>query len=117
MSLYQIFSGSGLIANTEWSLSTNTAGPDFQNSSGVYQVFINTSGLLTGDEYTIKLYERTTNINGDLALPTYINVLVGPQNPPIWVSPSLILGNLWDITMVNSGVPGRNIFWSIRQAS
>jgi len=118
MPLYQQFSGSGLIANVEWSLTTNTAGPDFANNgSGVYQIFVNASGMLLGDLYTIKVYERTTNIAGDLALPVFDQSLSGPVVPPVWVTPSLILGNLWDVTMVNSGVPGRNIFWSIRRAS
>lgn len=116
--VYQYFAASGLIANTEWSLTSNTAGPDYNNNaniSGVYQVFINTSGILNGDEYRIRLYERATNVTGDLSLPTYESYLIGPQSPPIWVSPALVLGNRWEFTLVNSGVPGRNFFWSIRR--
>lgn len=113
---YNYFSASGLVANTEWSLSTNTAGPDFNNRSGVYQLFLNCSGMLGGDEYTVKIYERATNIAGDLSLPTYNNVLVGPQSPEMFITPALILGNFWEITLKNSGVPGRNFFWSIRSA-
>jgi hypothetical protein len=116
MAISQYFAASGLISNVEWSLTTNTAGPDFTNVSGVYQTFINCSGMLQGDEYHIQVYEKTTNIDGDLALSVYESVLSGPQSPPIWVSPALMLGNGWDITMDASGAPpGRNFFWSIRK--
>ena len=114
---YIYFQASGVINNTEWSLTTNTAGPDYGNStaSGVYQAFINASGMIVGDEYTFKLYERATNVEGDLALPTYQSTLVGPQSPPLFVTPALILGNFWDMTMAGSGISSRNFFWSIRR--
>lgn len=113
---HTFFEASGLIGNAEWSLSTNTAGPDYNNNnSGVYQAFINTSGMLVGDEFTYKLYERASNIAGDLSLPTYQSTIFGPQSPPVWSHPALILGNNWEMTLVGSGVTGRNFFWSIRK--
>ena len=112
---YTYFSGTASISNTEHSLSTNTSGPDFNNASGVYQLFLNCSGMLVGDEYRMRLYERASNEAADLSLPVFDAVLNGPVSPPIYATPALILGNFWEMTLLGSGVPSRTFYWSIRQ--
>lgn len=109
-----VIQGSGLIGTQELSLRDGAAGPSYATDQGVKQVFINLSGLVQGDEYEFKIYDKATGFTTDLSLPIYRSTFLGPQSPPIYVSPSLILGSGWDITLDKIAGTDRNIFWSIR---
>lgn len=117
MAITEAFAGSQTIltADTEHSLVTDTAGPDVETSDGIFQVFIDVSDMIAGDEIAIKIYEKVQA--ADTQRVVYQSNLVGPQSPPIWVSPSLILLHGWDCTV--DVVAGTNvaITWSIRKVA
>lgn len=114
MAIAQLYSGTKAVNTTEWSLTTDTAGPDADTTTGVFQVFLDISDMVTGDELQIRVYEKTRS--GDTQRIIYQANLVGPQSPPTWVSPSLILMHGWDVTL--DAIAGTiTVLWSIRQVS
>ena len=50
--------------------------------------------------------------SGTVAYEAFIG---GPQGTPIYVSPSLVLGNAWDMTLTKISGTNRTITWSIRK--
>lgn len=113
MAVTQLYSGTHAIDTTEWSLTTDTAGPDADTNAGVYQLFLDTSDMITGDELQIRIYEKTRS--GDTQRIIYQSNLVGPQSPPTFVSPSLMLLQGWDMTL-DAIVGTITVLWSIRKA-
>lgn len=78
-------------------MTTDTAGPDAQTDDGVYQVFLDVSDMIAGDELQIRVYEKVLSTSTQRVV--YEAVLTGPQAEPVWVSPTLILLHGWDVTL------------------
>lgn len=102
-------------ADTEHSLPRDAAydSAQPQTTDGVYQIFLDLADMITGDELQIRIYEK---VRASLTQRiVYQSNLVGPQSPPVWVSPSLMLIHGWDVTC--DVIAGTNIVveWSIRQ--
>lgn len=113
MAIAEAYSGSQAITVSDtWSLTTDTSGPDTTTADGVYQVFVDVSDMVTGDQVYIIFYE---DIGGtQLKLAEFW--LYGPQPFPIWVSPTLVLMDGWDV--VAGTLAGTvSIDWSIRQVT
>lgn len=115
MAISEAFSGSETVSTTEWSLTTDTAGPDAQTDDGVYQVFLDVSAVAAGDVFTLTVYEKVlaASTQRKVFTATFANVQVQPN----WVSPSLILLHGWDVTLVKKAGTDRNIDWSIRKVA
>lgn len=114
MAITELYSGTEAVSTTEHSLTTDTAGPDVDTTDGVFQVFLDISDMVTGDELQIRIYEKVRS--GDTQRIVYQSNLIGPQSPPIWVSPSLVLMHGWDVTL--DAIAGTiTVLWSIRQIS
>lgn len=114
MALAELYSGTEAIGTTEWSLTTDTAGPDADTTDGVFQVFLDLSDMVAGDQLQIRIYEKVRS--GDTQRIVYEAILTGAQAQPIWVSPSLVLLHGWDVTLdALAGTITAN--WSIRQVS
>lgn len=114
MAIAQLYSGTKAVDTTEWSLTTDTAGPDADTTDGVFQAFLDVSDMVAGDELQIRVYEKARS--GDTQRIVYQSTLVGVQSNPIWVSPSLILMHGWDFTC--DAIAGTiTVLWSIRQVA
>jgi len=115
MAITEAFAGTESVGTTEHSLTTDTAGPDVETSDGVFQVFLDVSDMVTGDELQIRVYEKVQS--SDTQRIVYQSNLVGPQSPPIFVLPSLVLMHGWDVTA--DCIAGTNITvtWSIRKVA
>jgi hypothetical protein len=114
MAIAELYSGTEAISTTEWSLTTDTAGPDSDTTDGVFQVFLDLSDMIAGDELQIRIYEKCRA--ADTQRIAYQATLVGAQSAPIWVSPSLILMHGWDVTC--DAIAGTiTVLWSIRQVA
>lgn len=100
---------------TEWSMTTNTAGPDTDTTDGVFQCFIELNNLAAGDTFEYKVYEKTQS--GSTQRLVYWSRFSGVQGSPVWVSPSLILMHGWDMTIKKIAGTDRSISWSIRQVA
>ena len=114
MAIAELYSGTEAVSTTEHSLTTDTAGPDVDTTDGVFQVWLDLSDMVAGDELQIRIYEKVRS--GDTQRIVYQTNLVGLQSEPIWVSPSLILMHGWDVTC--DAIAGTiTVLWSIRQVA
>jgi len=114
MAITQLYSGTHAIDTTEWSLTTDTAGPDADATGGVFQTFLDVSDMVAGDELQIRVYEKCRS--GDTQRIIFQANLVGVQSEPIFVLPSLILMHGWDVTL--DAIAGTiTVLWSIRQVA
>ena len=112
MAISEAFAGTEAVSTTEWSMTTDTAGPDVDTTDGVYQIFLDVSDMVAGDELQIRVYEKVGAASTQRIV--YQSNLVGAQSPPIWVSPSLILLHGWDATL--DAIAGTiTVDWSIRK--
>lgn len=114
MAISEAFAGSEAVSTTEHSLTTDTAGPDVETSDGVFQIFLDLSDMVSGDELQIRVYEKVQA--ADTQRIVFQANLIGPQSPPIWVSPSLILMHGWDVTL-DAIVGTITVTWSIRKVA
>lgn len=116
MALAEFVTGTSAISTTEWSLSTDTSYDtgDAQTTDGVFQVFLDVSDMIAGDQLQVRVYEKVRS--GDTQRIVYQAILTGAQSDPIWVSPSLLLLHGWDVTC--DALAGTiTVNWSIRQVT
>lgn len=115
MAIAQLYSGTKLVDSTEWSCTTDTAGPDADTTDGVFQAFLDVSDMIAGDQLQIRVYEKCRS--GDTQRIVYQAILTGAQSEPIWVSPSLILLHGWDFTLDCLAGTSITVLWSIRSVA
>lgn len=114
MAISELYTGTEAVSTTEWSVTTDTAGPDADVTDGVFQIFLDVSDMVAGDELQIRVYEKVRS--GDTQRIVYQETLLGVQSQPIWVSPSLILLHGWDATL--KAIAGTiTVNWSVRQVA
>ena len=114
MAISEAYAGTEAVSTTEHSITTDTAGPDADTNDGVYQVFLDLSDMVAGDELQIRGYEKVQST--DTQRIFYQSNLIGPQSPPIWVSPSFILMHGWDFTL--DAIAGTiTVTWSVRKVA
>jgi hypothetical protein len=116
MAITEAFANTEAIGATEWSCPRDAAYDigQPQSDDGVYQVFLDISDMVTGDELQIRAYEKVRL--GDTQRIVWQSNLIGPQSPPIWVSPTLIFLHGWDFTL--DAIAGTiTVNWSIRKVA
>jgi hypothetical protein len=111
----EAYTGTETVSTTEHSLTTDSAGPDVDVTAGIYQAFIDLNALAAGDEFVFKAYEKVRT--GDTQRLVYTATFSGAQSMPIWVSPTLILGIGWDMTLDKVAGTDRAINWRISRIS
>lgn len=114
MAISELISGTEAISTTEWSLATDSSYDtgDAQTTDGVFQVWLDLSDMVAGDQLQIRGYEKCRS--GDTQRIYFEAILTGAQPAPIWVSPSMILMHGWDFTA--DALAGTiTVLWSIRQ--
>lgn len=114
MAISELYSGTEAVSTTEWSCTTDTAGPDADTTDGIFQVFLDVSDMIAGDQLQIRVYEKCRS--ADTQRVVYEAILTGAQSTPMWVSPSLILMHGWDVTL--DALAGTiTVLWSIRSVA
>jgi hypothetical protein len=116
MAITEAFANTQAVGATEWSCPRDAAYDvgQPQTDDGVYQVFLDISDMVTGDELQIRVYEKVQS--GDTQRIVWQSNLIGPQSPPIWVSPTLVLLHGWDVTL--DAIAGTiTVNWSIRKVA
>lgn len=101
------------ISTTEYSLPGDAAGPTSQTTDGVFQVFIDFANMAAGDQYRIRLYEKYDAGGTQRLCEEWI--LTGAQSKPMFVLPTFVLGEGWDVTVTKLAGTDRSILWSIRK--
>jgi hypothetical protein len=115
MAITEAFTNSQAIDTTEWSCPRDASysSASLQADDGVYQVFLDLNDMVSGDELQIRVYEKLDGTNVRIV---YQSNLIGPQSPPVWVSPSLVLMHGWDVTL--DAIAGTiTVYWSIRKVA
>lgn len=108
--------GSRSVSTTEWSLVTDSAPVSSgQSDDGIFQVFVDLSGLSVGDRYQIKVKEKVRS--SDTQRVVLDTIVDGVQSEPILVTPPLALIHGWDVTAQRLAGTDRTLSWSIRQLS
>jgi hypothetical protein len=115
MAITEAFAGSETVGATEWSLTTDTSGPDVETSDGVFQVFLDLNALANGDVFQFRGYEKVQAADTQRAFLEF--TFAHAQNTPNWVSDSFILMNGWDFTLKKIAGTDRTITWSIRKVA
>jgi hypothetical protein len=110
------FEGSDTVGSTEHSLTTDTAGPDTSTTTGIFQAFLDLNALAAGDHFAFKVYETVATSAGTQRL-VYSATFANAQATPVWVSPTLILGVGWDMTLDKIAGTDRAIVWRIAQVA
>lgn len=108
-----LVSDSATIGSTEYSLAADSTTLAAQTDDCILQVWIDFDAMAAGDEYRIRLYEK---INGGTARTAIDTRVYGDQSTP-WISPSLIVGDGWDVTVQKISGTDRSIPWSLRKVS
>ena len=113
MAITEAFTGSQDVSTSEWSMTTDSAGPDTETSDGVFQAFVDLNAAAAGDRFEFRLYEKAQS--GDTQRLAYREVFDGAQTEPLFISPSFVLINGWDMTLLKIAGTDRTITWSIRK--
>lgn len=113
MAISEAYSGTASISTTEFSCPNNSTTLTPVTADGVYQVFLDTSDMVAGDQLQIRIYEKCRS--ADTQRIIYEAVLTGAM-AETWVSPSLILLHGWDVTL-DALAGDITVNWSIRQVA
>lgn len=71
--------------------------------------------MIAGDQYRIRLYEKHDSGGTQSIVEEWI--LTGVQSKPMFITPSFVLGQGWDVTVTRLAGADRTIDWSIRAVS
>lgn len=113
MAISEAYSGTASISTTEFSCPNNSTTLTPVTADGVYQVFLDTSDMVAGDQLQIRIYEKCRS--ADTQRIIYEAVLTDTM-AATWVTPSLILLHGWDVTL--DALAGTiTVNWSIRQVA
>ena len=111
----EAFTGTETVSTTEWSMTTDTSGPDADTTAGVFQAFLDLNAVAAGDTFEFKAYEKVRT--GDTQRAIYSARFTGAQGTPVWASPSLVLGIGWDMTLKKLAGTDRTVNWRISKVA
>lgn len=100
---------SATIGSTQYYLAANSAVASWQTADVILQVYLDLGALAAGDEFDIKIYEKTDGTNPEVI---YYAKVQGAQSYT-WVSPSFILGVGWDVSITKIAGTDRSIYWTL----
>lgn len=100
------------VGATELSIVSGTTTLQTVTTSGVYQLWIDANNMAKGDEYRIEVHE--TVLSGGTKRTVLASTLLGAQ-AELYVTPSLILMNGWDMTIQKIAGTDRGFTASIRK--
>lgn len=116
MAISELYTSSETVTTTEWDLPSDTSYvSDADTTDGVFQLWLDLSALATGDEFTLKLYEKVTSAGTQRLVESWS--FVGPQTAPHFVTPAVILMHGWSYTLTKVAGTDRSISWSIRSVA
>jgi hypothetical protein len=103
------------ISTAEYSLPNASTSLTPQTTDGVYQFFIDFAAMAAGDQYVVQLKEKYDAAGTQRLIEEWI--FAGAQGKPMFVAPTFVLGEGWDITVKRLAGSDRAIAWSIRKVA
>lgn len=116
MAVTEAFSGTETIGTTEWSMTTDTSGPDANTTAGCYQAIVDVNAVANGDIFEFRVYEKCLSSSTQRCIFSQSWTNAQGTDNALWVSPPLLLLNGWDMTLKKNSGTDRSIDWSIRKA-
>jgi len=95
---------------TEHTLNPTTP----ETTDGIYQLWIDTLAMAKADETEIRIKEKART--GDTQRLVFLATLTDTQSE-MFVTPTLILMNGWDMTLKQTAGVGRAYPWSVRKVA
>ncbi len=111
----EAITGTEGVTTTEWSLNNDSSTIATNSTAGIYQAFLDLNALAAGDVFEFKAYEKVRT--GDSQRVVYQARFANAQGTPIWVSPTLVLGVGWDMTLKKISGTDRTINWRISKVA
>lgn len=105
--------GSASIGTTEYFIISASTTATYQTTDAVFQAFVSLANMAAGDQYQITLYEK---VNAGTATAVLQSILTGAQ-AVLWVSPSMIVGEGYEVGIKKLAGTDRTINWSYRSAT
>jgi hypothetical protein len=116
MAISQPFSGTlATVSTTELSCVSGSSTLQNNTTAGIYQLMLDLSAMAAGDSFRIRIKEKV--IAGGTQRNIEDVTLSGAQADPNYVTPSLLLVNGWDMTIVRVGGTDRAVPYSIRMVA
>lgn len=106
--------GSATISTTEYSIPSASTTRVSQTDDCSAQLWLDLANLVAGDQFRLRLYEKINGSAERLVAEWYFD---GAQAFPAFVSPSFLLGEGWDWTLLRTAGSDRSIGWSIRKVT
>ncbi len=103
------------VSSTAISLINGTTSIASATDVGVYQVVLDASAMLAGDQYELYMYEKA--ISGGTQRTHSLGILYGVQSWPLAVLGSFFLGVGWDFGIKKLAGTDRAFSWSVRRVS
>lgn len=112
-----LYSGSNTISTTELSLTLNstTGVPAVKTDKGTLCLVLDLNAVAAGDQFVITLYDKCRSADTQRKSATW--VISGAQAEPIFMTPPLMIGEGWDITIKKLAGTDRTITSEIRAYS
>jgi hypothetical protein len=111
----EAFTGTETVGTTEWSMTTDTGGPDTETTAGVFAPMLDLNAMAAGDTFRLAVYEKCRT--GDTQRLLHSAEFSGVQPSPLWAGPSLLLGVGWDMTLKKIAGTDRAINWRISKVA
>ena len=120
MAITELYASSADVSSATVSMVLASAGSTAITTDGAFQLWVDFSNMTASSAFEISFWERV--LSGGTQRKFWTANFQGAQGVPIWVSPTVILMNGWDMTIVNtqataSASAPRHVDWSIRQVS
>ena len=117
MAITEAFSGTkASLSTTEWSMVNNSSTIATNTAAGCYQAFVDLNALANADVFRFSAYEKV--LSGSTQRKFFSQEISNDQGvEDNWVSPSFLLLNGWDFTLIKVSGTDRTIDWSIRKAA
>ena len=113
MAVTQHAAGSATIGTTEWSLTTNTSGPDVDTTAGGFQAVLDLGNLANGDTFEFRVYETINGNQVVLHKETFADAQGTDGRGHEAEARTLRVG--WDMTLKKTGGTDRAIAWHINK--
>jgi hypothetical protein len=117
MAITVAYASGGTITTTESSMPGEGSGVTAVTTDGVYQLFLDLSDMIVGDELQVRIYEKV--LSGSTMRIVYQQNISGELGTwgNSWVFPALVLMHGWDMTLDVIAGTTIDVDWTIKKVA
>lgn len=114
MAITEVYELDGVtVGSSELSIVSGTTTLQTLTTAGVYQLWIDAANMAKGDEFKVRIYEKVEATGGTKRV--FFQQTLSDAQSEIFVTPTFILMNGWDMTIQKVSGTDRAFDASIRQ--